>query len=274
MSGFAPDHAGAEVRVSPNFGPRRGVVAAGHDHPALYRHGDRARRPKPGSAIRQARSRRTISSTRTAASCRWCARATAPGMPARAPGAARPTSIPARSASRSSIRAMRSATANFPKRQIEAVIELCRGITARHAIRPERVLAHSDVAPGRKIDPGEKFPVAAAGRGRRRSFCRAGARRRRPVLAPGDSGAAVEELQSMLSLYGYGIDITGVFDERTGVVVAAFQRHFRPRAGRRAGRPLDGRDAAPAACRRCRRSAPELVCPMHRDSMVTVCNPK
>ena len=51
----------------------------------------------------------------------------------------------------------------------------------------------------------------------------------KPVLGPGDSGAAVEELQSMLSLYGYRIDITGVFDEQTGVVVAAFQRHFRPR---------------------------------------------
>jgi N-acetylmuramoyl-L-alanine amidase len=33
----------------------------------------------------------------------------------------------------------------------------------------------------------------------------------------------------MLSLYGYGIDITGRYDEATGVVVAAFQRHFRPR---------------------------------------------
>ena len=33
----------------------------------------------------------------------------------------------------------------------------------------------------------------------------------------------------MLSLYGYGIDITGRYDEPTGVVVAAFQRHFRPR---------------------------------------------
>ena len=33
----------------------------------------------------------------------------------------------------------------------------------------------------------------------------------------------------MLSLYGYGIDITGVFDQATGVVVRAFQLHFRPR---------------------------------------------
>src|SRR5687768_1791753 len=47
---------------------------------------------------------------------------------------------------------------DFPKRQIAAVIALCRGIITRRGIRPERVLAHSDVAPSRKQDPGEKFP--------------------------------------------------------------------------------------------------------------------
>jgi N-acetylmuramoyl-L-alanine amidase len=38
----------------------------------------------------------------------------------------------------------------------------------------------------------------------------------------------VEALQAMLALYGYGVDITGSFDQRTEAVVAAFQRHFRP----------------------------------------------
>ncbi len=47
---------------------------------------------------------------------------------------------------------------DFPKRQIAAVIALCRGIIARRGIKPGRVLAHSDVAPSRKQDPGEKFP--------------------------------------------------------------------------------------------------------------------
>ena len=57
---------------------------------------------------------------------------------------------------------------DFPGAQIEAVIALCRDIVARHAIPPSRVLAHSDVAPGRKLDPGERFPwarLAAAGVG-------------------------------------------------------------------------------------------------------------
>src|SRR6185312_12956132 len=47
---------------------------------------------------------------------------------------------------------------NFGDSQIEAVIGLCRGISLRHAVPPERVLAHSDIAPARKVDPGEKFP--------------------------------------------------------------------------------------------------------------------
>jgi N-acetylmuramoyl-L-alanine amidase len=46
----------------------------------------------------------------------------------------------------------------YPKAQIEAVASLCRDIAARHAIAAERILAHSDIAPGRKRDPGEHFP--------------------------------------------------------------------------------------------------------------------
>ena len=46
----------------------------------------------------------------------------------------------------------------FPSRQIAATITLCRAILTRNIIRPEHVLAHSDVAPSRKQDPGEKFP--------------------------------------------------------------------------------------------------------------------
>src|ERR1700751_1689929 len=46
----------------------------------------------------------------------------------------------------------------FPLGQIAAVIELCRGIMLRRNVLSHRVLAHSDVAPSRKKDPGEKFP--------------------------------------------------------------------------------------------------------------------
>ena len=48
---------------------------------------------------------------------------------------------------------------DYPLRQIAATIALCKTIlTRRGPISADRVLGHSDVAPTRKQDPGEKFP--------------------------------------------------------------------------------------------------------------------
>lgn len=118
---------------------------------------------------------------------------------------------------------------DFPKEQIAAVIELCRAIGKRHNIRPERVLAHSDVAPGRKIDPGEKFPwVTLYEAGVGHFVVPEPMRDDGRTLSIGDEGEPVESLQSMLALYGYGLEIGGHYDEMTHKVVEAFQRHFRP----------------------------------------------
>ena len=117
---------------------------------------------------------------------------------------------------------------DFPEKQIAAVVELCLDCGGRWDIGPERVLAHSDVAPIRKVDPGEKFPwstLYAAGVGHWvEPAAIAGGR----FFQRGDSGQPVEALQTMLSLYGYGTEIDGVFSEKTEGAVAAFQRHFRP----------------------------------------------
>ena len=54
----------------------------------------------------------------------------------------------------------------FPEAQMEALIELARGIVGRHPIPARNIVGHSDVAPGRKQDPGELFDwkrLAAAG---------------------------------------------------------------------------------------------------------------
>jgi N-acetylmuramoyl-L-alanine amidase len=116
----------------------------------------------------------------------------------------------------------------FPDRQIEAVIALCRDIVKRHSIRPERILGHSDVAPVRKVDPGENFPwdrLAAAGVGH---FVPPAPVRPGKVFQKGDASPPVAALQTMLSLYGYGTSVTGEYDDRTRGDVEAFQRHFRP----------------------------------------------
>lgn len=116
---------------------------------------------------------------------------------------------------------------DFPDAQIEGVIALCRDICARHSIRPERVLAHSDIAPSRKIDPGEKFPWAWLHRAGIGHWVEPAPIRGGRFLALGDRGQPVEALQSMLALYGYQVPIDGVFGMETEAAIKGFQRHFR-----------------------------------------------
>jgi N-acetylmuramoyl-L-alanine amidase len=118
---------------------------------------------------------------------------------------------------------------DFPKRQIAAVTALCRSILTRYEIPADRILAHSDIAPARKQDPGEKFPwkvLADSGIGlwvNPAPITRTG-----PIYVLGESNPAIEEIQRLLARYGYGVAPTGYLDGTTRDAVAAFQRHFRP----------------------------------------------
>src|SRR6185503_5523369 len=117
---------------------------------------------------------------------------------------------------------------DFPLRQIAAVIALCRGIMLRRKIPSHRVLAHSDVAPARKKDPGEKFPwhsLANSGVGH---WVQPAPIVRGETLKLGSIGDDVLGLQQALAKYGYNVPTHGKFDGPTMEVVAAFQRHFRP----------------------------------------------
>jgi N-acetylmuramoyl-L-alanine amidase len=117
---------------------------------------------------------------------------------------------------------------DFPEPQIAAVIALCRDLMERHRFRADLVLAHSDVAPQRKRDPGEKFPwkrLHLAGVG---AWVEPAPIRPGTVLIPHEIGPEVAHLQAGLRVYGYGVEASGIYDELTKAVVTAFQRHFRP----------------------------------------------
>ncbi len=118
--------------------------------------------------------------------------------------------------------------ADFPRRQIAAVTALCRGILTRNTIPPTRVLAHSDVAPARKQDPGEKFPWQTLHEFGVGHWVKPARITNGPLLALGDRGDAVAAMQQSLADYGYGIAVNGNYDSAMHEVVAAFQRHFRP----------------------------------------------
>lgn len=227
MSGFAPDHAGAEVRVSPNFGPRRD----GHRPDCIVMHytgmetGEAAEawlcapESEVSSHYLVHEDGRIVQMVRETDRAWHAGRGSWKGL-----SDVNSFSVGIEVVNPGPLRGFPP----FPDAQIEAVAALARDICARWGIAQERVLAHSDVAPGRKSDPGERFPwamLAALGVGRHvePSPVRGGR-----FLAMGDRGEPVEAFQSMLSLYGYGLEINGLFDEQTRAAVEAFQRHFRP----------------------------------------------
>ncbi|MCX8505377.1 MAG: N-acetylmuramoyl-L-alanine amidase [Alphaproteobacteria bacterium] len=119
----------------------------------------------------------------------------------------------------------------FAAAQIDALIGLCQDILRRHPhISPQNVVGHSDIAPSRKLDPGELFPwpqLALSGIGLYPNVPKMPIERQ-ILLRPADCGAAVRQLQSSLADYGYGVEINGVYDPHLFAVVTAWQRHFRP----------------------------------------------
>src|SRR5690606_28167528 len=96
---------------------------------------------------------------------------------------------------------------DFPPHQIGAVTALCRDIVARNKISADRVLAHSDVAPGRKQDPGEKFPWQSLHEKGIGHWVAPAPIEAGPFLSVGDCGETVSMLQMELAGYGYGISV-------------------------------------------------------------------
>jgi len=97
---------------------------------------------------------------------------------------------------------------DFPAAQIDTVIAMVRSLRARYGLPPEAVIGHSDVAPGRKVDPGERFPwdrLAEAG-------C---------ALALPETRRAGEPA-ALLKQIGY------TMEPGLATVVEAFQRRWRP----------------------------------------------
>jgi len=117
---------------------------------------------------------------------------------------------------------------DFPALQMAAVCDLCLGVLSRHPIPPRNVVAHSDIAPERKQDPGERFDwpgLAQNGVGLW------------PVGVPdlGITGAvrdaaSLRDVRAALAAIGYRVAPEGALDPALSTVLTAFQRHWRPEA--------------------------------------------
>jgi N-acetyl-anhydromuramyl-L-alanine amidase AmpD len=101
-------------------------------------------------------------------------------------------------------------------------VSQCTEIIRQHDIKPWNVLGHSDIAVGRKIDPGSKFPwakLASLGIGAwpLPNEVTDNLKKKRN-LAP-------SHVRALLSAYGYVLE-SGDAGLKLGI--EAFQRHFRP----------------------------------------------
>lgn len=120
---------------------------------------------------------------------------------------------------------------DFPDAQIDAVISLISDIRTRWTIPDVRIIGHSDLAPERKQDPGERFPwkrLASVGHG---LWFEPAPERTAALGVPlgvGDEGLGVVVLRAGLHRLGYGLTPGGDYDEATKLTVEAFQRHWRP----------------------------------------------
>jgi N-acetylmuramoyl-L-alanine amidase len=117
---------------------------------------------------------------------------------------------------------------DFAVLQLAAVCDLCLSILSRHAIPARNIVAHSDVAPDRKEDPGEKFPWEDLARNGVGIW---------PVGVPnlGTTGTVrdatgLRGVRAALGDIGYRVAAEGAFDPALSSVLRAFQRHWRPEA--------------------------------------------
>ncbi|KJZ36711.1 N-acetylmuramoyl-L-alanine amidase [Pseudomonas sp. B21-040] len=115
----------------------------------------------------------------------------------------------------------------YSEDQVQSLIVLLKDISKRYHINPRAIIGHSDIAPGRKLDPGPLFPwkrLAAEGLGIWPNQ-QAVARQQVRFAAQLPS---ISWFQGQLATLGYATPQTGELDVATRQVLAAFQMHFRP----------------------------------------------
>ena len=116
----------------------------------------------------------------------------------------------------------------FPVLQLAALADLGLALLSRHPIAARNILAHSDIAPARKQDPGELFDwraLAANGVG----LWPEGVADAGPGGAARDA-AALAPVRATLRMVGYVVAPEGPLDPALAAVLRAFQRHWRPEA--------------------------------------------
>ncbi|MAJ23069.1 MAG: N-acetylmuramoyl-L-alanine amidase [Candidatus Pelagibacter sp. TMED64] len=116
---------------------------------------------------------------------------------------------------------------NFTKKQKLSLIKLCKKIIIKYRIKKNDIVGHSDIAPDRKKDPGEKFPWSQLAKNnigiwhslKERELKRF---RRKKIKFKKDKIKFIKDLKKI----GYNINLNST-NSHFKLVLKAFQRHYR-----------------------------------------------
>lgn len=118
---------------------------------------------------------------------------------------------------------------DYEKMQIEKVAQLVKDLSLKYKIPSRNILAHSDIAPSRKKDPGAKFPwkklydeygIGAWYEEEDKLFF---------MNYDEYNSKSISEIKKELREYGYDINDTEEWDKASKDVIYAFQLHFNPK---------------------------------------------
>jgi len=118
----------------------------------------------------------------------------------------------------------------FSKKQINSLVKLCRFLIKKYKIKKENILGHSDIAPKRKKDPGEKFPWKFLASKKISIWHGLSSKRLKRVRKMRCSKNSKKEFLKNLQKFGYSINSTVKIKKSTSTkfIIKAFQRRFRP----------------------------------------------
>ncbi|ADO84082.1 N-acetylmuramoyl-L-alanine amidase [Ilyobacter polytropus] len=118
---------------------------------------------------------------------------------------------------------------SFEESQIRKTAHLLKKTSKKFNIEPTNILGHSDIAPGRKSDPGPRFPWERL----YKEFGIGAWYDHADYNFYYDSAIfdiySIEDIQSEFKKYGYDMEISGQWNEKEKNVLKAFQMHFRPK---------------------------------------------
>ena len=117
----------------------------------------------------------------------------------------------------------------FKPIQIEKTAQIIKYVAEKYNIPAKNIVAHSDIAPGRKKDPGAKFPWkelydkynigAWYDEADKQSF----------MNEEKFKATSIREIKDELRKYGYEVNRLDEWDKESKNVVYAFQLHFNPK---------------------------------------------